>query len=752
MYTINSPIPTHLAPVILTKAGRPKRKLSPEDKLNYVGMGAPREMTLARVGDYRRLFAFRVWNGIATTPGKGPGAWKAYRDRLGDDEIVRHLLADRLPGQSPRWFGARSFETSFFFCLDVDADRCPKLVPSSMSRLPFTERCSLVERAFRRMGINPDNPYSVMIQKTPSGGRHYYAFFDAPYSLDQYHGVLHAVGLRHSPGEIEFFPSTKQGFRLPFGFLPGQPHDPHAWIQFIDDYMNGRIIRHTLADLHNHLAKHQCTQYQRIESRKKAAQQNTEGEQPKLIRGTPRRLQNETSVAYPEIDPKKEQRYQELLKRIHSAAEAEELLDLGILVSGTRHEALKHLAAHLIWFKNLSVTDAAAFLTEWAMNPRHVSKDIADDLANGTDKVAKQITYMCRWHEANKKTPDITPTDIVKEFSQQELEALRPTLTGLSPEDRINQASFLLHFLRFAKRHPAPGNDDTSWDAAPAIRQVVRRWPGCHHMKYKTRLSHAISAGCMKVVKGAWHRPNGPGRARTYRLSVPVVPESEWVMTYEAAFDFLMQVEPECSSSEPTNILPPTTEEETSHADHLDRPNHGHSTDSDRGALPSSLSASSPGASVDSGPRQCDPQPHATPGLHRRDPQELRSSPTVARHSLHDLIRSRKPYRRPWGNTATTNASSIHRNGCELQPSGFSTGPARDYHATFKKMTSKPSCPTDPPGETRTPEQISVALGENDAHIPPIAPTHRESVVNNWFQSQQALFAARFLTPPAGFG
>jgi hypothetical protein len=70
-------------------------------------------------------------------------------------------------------------------------------------------------------------------------------------------------------------------------------------------------------------------------------------------------------------------------------------------------------------------------------------------------------------------------------------------------------------------------------------------------MNYATRIRHAVSGGCIEVVKDAWHRPNGSGRARTYRLSVPVVPKSEWVMTYEAAFDFLMHEEPHSQSSEP---------------------------------------------------------------------------------------------------------------------------------------------------------------------------------------------------------
>ena len=138
------------------------------------------------------------------------------------------------------------------------------------------------------MGINPDNPRSVLIQSTPSGGRHYYVFFDAPYGLDQYHALLHAVGLRHVPGEIEFYPSPNQGLRLPFGHIPGQPHDPGAWIQFIDDYRNHRIIRHSLAALYDNLEKHLSTQHRRIQSTRRAAALPQDEPPKTFIMGVPR--------------------------------------------------------------------------------------------------------------------------------------------------------------------------------------------------------------------------------------------------------------------------------------------------------------------------------------------------------------------------------------------------------------------------------------------------------------------------------
>jgi hypothetical protein len=78
------------------------------------------------------------------------------------------------------------------------------------------------------MGIDPDNPRSVVNLASPSGGRHIYVFLDNLYGNDQARCLLSEAGLQHVPGEIEFYPSTTHGFRLPFGYLPGQTHDPSA--------------------------------------------------------------------------------------------------------------------------------------------------------------------------------------------------------------------------------------------------------------------------------------------------------------------------------------------------------------------------------------------------------------------------------------------------------------------------------------------------------------------------------------------
>lgn len=562
---MNAPISFDLSipvNVLRNRSGKPKSHFSLRDKLALLDPHSPADMTLRRVREFRHLFAFRMYDGISTKPGEGPRAWRAHRGRIGEEEVIRHLLADRLPGRPPVWFGTRSFETSTFFCLDVDADSpadqvqaaAPEVRPLApqqaslatieseqiaATRKPsFTDRCLNLEQALRRLAIDAHDPRQVLLQRTPRGGRHYYVFLDAPYWISQIHDLLRTIGLLHTKGQTEFFPSVSHGCRLPFGCLPGTPHDPQAWIQFIDDFHNGRIVRHSLGNLSERLDRHQFTQRKRLKSQRRKAKDHAKACNTLRI-GVPRRHETQTVADGPAANS----RYLELIQAIKCKADADQLLASGIQLPGTRTQALKQLAAHLIWFRGMTSDDATTFLSGWAMSPRHASKDIADDLAHGTAAVAKHIATMCRWYEAKKATSGnpTTDADNSREFASQELKALQSHVADLSPDDRANQAHFLLHFLRFAKHHGSADSNRSGWMASPAIRQVIRRWPGCHHMLYAARINHAISVGSIEILKDAWHGPNGSGRARMYRLVVPVVPKDQWNITYEAAFDEITQ-------------------------------------------------------------------------------------------------------------------------------------------------------------------------------------------------------------------
>jgi hypothetical protein len=662
------------APVRMTRRGKIYTpRISQDEFLDLLGLGQSREATMSRLEEYLRLFAYKYSGAIVTKTGCGPGGWTAYKRPLGIYQIALHLLANRIPGRQPIWFGSRSLPRSRYLCLDVDADRTPEQIlakkypwheefpehvktaelrgitddlASRPTKPPQAERIALVKQALRRMGINPDNPRSVLNLGSPSGGRHIYVFFDNLYFLDQFTDLLHAAGLRHVPGEIEFYPSATHSFRLPFGYLPGQAHDPHAWIQFIDDFRNGSIIRHSLQDLYASLEKHRSTQHRRIKSLKKAAPAAPERPKP-CIMGIPNHLKTPTPLPSP-THPGQKQRSLQLLDDVHSFADARELLNQGIVVDGTRTKALKVLAAHLIWFKGLAAEDAAKFLTEWAMSTRHVSKDIKADLTNGTTVVAEHIKRMCRWYEAKKIISDHPPFQAIHEFSHRELDAIRASVANLTGEDKANQAEFLLHFLRFAKRHGSAAIDGTGWNAAVHAGKVIRRWPGCSHMKYKKRIDYAKATGILIEIKGPWHRAGRPGRATTYRLSIPVVPEIQWVLTYEAALEAMTEIGPSVNTEkEPGPESPPG--EEPTDASNPTRPTSGDPADSDGGAFPPTVPPACPGTSLDSGARQCNPQPDAAPGLPCRSSQELRAASAIdLLHRIHHTTeRDRHATRQP---------------------------------------------------------------------------------------------------------
>jgi hypothetical protein len=383
------------------------------------------------------------------------------------------------------------------------------------------------------MGIHSERPSDVLVQATPSGGRHYYVFLNDLYFLDQIRDLLELSGLKHVPGATEFFPAMNQALRLPFGYIPGQPHDPTAWIQFIDDYKNRRIRRFSIAELYEGLNRHQdrwARQRQSVLQKRSVTTSSATASLPNT----------EPVLGPTKADKASTERYLVLLEGIHSPQEAEELMSLGIRVPGTRTEDLKHLAAHLIWVRKKTPEEAAQILTTWVMNPRHESKDVAHDLETGSTSVADQINRMCRWYkDQQRSSPSRGSNHTAVKFSTLEVSHLQKGLVNLPPEDRIPQVHFLLHFLRFAKAHPAAPPTQTWRDTAPAIRQVVRRWPGCHHMYYKTRMDAAITSGLLKKVKEKVQRADGEGKARTYRLFVPVLPSEEETLDYDMALELL---------------------------------------------------------------------------------------------------------------------------------------------------------------------------------------------------------------------
>lgn len=549
-----------------TKSGTFKQKLTWEEKLHVLDPTSPPAATEARLVEFRNLFAFRFTNAIITRAGQDSRSWIALPGFLYVENIIRHLLADRIPDHPPVWVGARSLPTTRFFAIDVDADRSERTDETDPAKRrqrrsipPFADRCGQVERALRSLGINPKNPRHVLIQPTPSGGRHYFIFLDASYHVSV--GPEHlwdAVGLTHIPGQIEFFPSQTHGLRLPFGHIPGRPHDPTAWIQFIKDYHDYRIKRWHVPDLLERARQAQLAARARPvraaaaepapapTSPRPASPTRTDGRAAVARAGIPKRFRSADPSAHPGA------RFHDLMRQDKlSFQDAEGLLSLGIRLRGYRTKVLKALAAHLIWFRHLPHEEAAQLLTTWAYNPilRHDSTDIQADLARGTRRVARQLTQMCRWYAEHQQLPSdpgaavANDADVIGQtgprFAPSELQALWPFVQSLPPEDRTGQAQFLLSFLWFAKRHGRASVDQAGWFAAPAVAKVIRRWPGCNHQNYKKWMQRADAAGIFKMVREKWQNPKGKGRARTYGLRVPVVADGEWTVDYAAALKFL---------------------------------------------------------------------------------------------------------------------------------------------------------------------------------------------------------------------
>jgi hypothetical protein len=641
-----------------TRAGRTKRRLTFEDKLRLLDPVSETEVTLERLMAFMNLFAFRTTGGIITRARGGPRDWAALRAPISPEHVARHLLADRLlPVFRPQWVGSRCPSTSKVVTLDVDADRAPDPIlthirglsdihffgyrdldrfladlaaakEQARRKLPFLDRCLHLERALRRLGIEPDDPRQVLKQPTPSGGLHYTTFLDAPYFLYQIYDLLLQAGLSHLPGQIEFFPSKNRALRLPFGHVPGRPHDPRAWVEFIDAYLDGRIRRHSLESMCDRLrsdpppeAVATARSGQLFSSRtcRRAAPVQEGRTAPGLPKPRrPERRPREACFPGQDVD-----RYVQLIEDpITSFADAEELFDLGILLVGTRTAALKRLAAHLIWFRHQSAEEATETLARWARDPRHQSKDIQDDLARGTDLVAKQIAFICRWYARNKRTappadrPDIDPRAY---FAPAELDALLPAIQSAPVSERTDLAHFFLNFLAFARKHGRSREDGSGWEVAVAINAVIRKWPGCRGKdKYKIRMDRAKASGLLTMTRDKWQRPGGNGRARTYLLSIPRVDRPGWTVSYPDALSRLTE-----PTTNPESLVhPAVTDNPTPRSPADERPYDPTgmpATFPARCPDPRSLYPGGTGGRVDSRPPQRPPEPAPPETLPDRD-------------------------------------------------------------------------------------------------------------------------------------
>ena len=252
----------------------------------------------------------------------------------------------------------------------------------------FADRCESVERAFRRMGINPENPHSVMILRSPSGGRHYYVFLDKLQFLDQ----IPICSSQPVCGTSRVRSSSSHPYQTVSDCLSAiYPVSPTTQLPGFGSSTTTAAAGSSVIPWPISKRTWQSTSQPStdVSSQGSKRPQSRSSTTPgTLIMGTPRHLQQSTTKPATGLRTAEDDTWN-CWRASTPRPKPKELLALGIQVSGTRTEALKLLAAHLVWFRQVSPEDAAASLIEWAMNPRHYQQGYCSGSGSGTNLVAK---------------------------------------------------------------------------------------------------------------------------------------------------------------------------------------------------------------------------------------------------------------------------------------------------------------------------------------------------------------------------
>lgn len=517
---------THINGVPLyTRKGRARSRFRPEEKLAL--LACTEEELVAFYDEY----ATRRHGYIQTkATSDDPRNWSCPPGTPTDDEflhlVARHLLGARVPGLKSQWIGTKAWKKSRQIVVDIDHNG---------DDADYHRRCRKVELALRRLGIEPEH---CLITPTPRGGRHIRVFLTEPTWTHNIPKLLALVGLLHVKGRHEVFPNTTQGLRLPFGHIPGRPHDPDEWIRHVRDLQQGRIVRHHPAALWRRareFADRQAGTAETAHPESTAANKPIASEPSKLRSDGKNRARLTAHVAAailgePIARREARERYELLLaKPTQSTSEIDELWRLGIRKAGTRNEVLGRLAWHLIHVKRLSEEEAVAALTDWAYQPgRHESTDIKADLANGTRKVEADIRQWVRWHTIKREvTPHAAAISGRRSSRKQgwakltdnEVEALGRRLNGTAGKERQLLAQFAVYLLSYVKQHGQPSPH--GWTCCLSAHGVLQKFPGCSRERARQRLDWAIKRGFVLLTKEKRQSANGTGRAREYLVAIP---------------------------------------------------------------------------------------------------------------------------------------------------------------------------------------------------------------------------------------
>lgn len=490
---------------LLTQTGKPKSRYSDTDRLRILG---------ATQGDLNatiRLFCpGRPLYAATHRQSDDPRSWTTPRGRLSDSDVLRHLTGNLTPGLNPRWVAPHSWEATRWVGIDVDFRG---------DRKDFHHRCRKVLQALAQLGI-PNT--AILKNLTPSGGRHYRFFTTRRIRVSDIPQVLGLVGLHESPGQIELFPKRNKGMRLPFGYIPERIHDPRQWLRFIRAFRRGTFPKVNWIECLN-----RASEFARNDAVSKGGSKcwndatptnpASEVQSRRTTRVSTLGVPNARKMRDERLGSNARDRYRELVSRpVSGPGEATELWNLGICEVGTRVEATKRMAWHLLFARNLSAQGTADLLVDWVYTTGHeTSADVQNDQLRATRKVEEQTRQIVHWMACNHIATPVAREDLSR-FSPDELVAIRQKLgEGVADATLVSAA---LSILRFAKLHGAPQLQ--GWLAQIAVNGVIRKWPGCGGMKYKPILEALTKCGLIAMAREKRQSANGTGRPRTYLIQV----------------------------------------------------------------------------------------------------------------------------------------------------------------------------------------------------------------------------------------
>ena len=398
-------------------------------------------------------------------------------------------------------------------------------------REDFDERCRVAENVLLALGISRNR---MLVCPSPSGGRHYRIFFRKPVFTSQLPVIFQMAGLPLEPGRFEVFPNETLGFRLPFGHIPGEPHNPLTWVTFIRAYRNGEFPR---VDWEQMVKRAQTRELQRAQAVERPGQrlERSPAEIPKAaMLGIPRRLKATSTPPGPAAEDGRGVSTPNIGQACaRSKEQIESLWSQGITVPGTRVSVTKAIAWHLVFVERLPAREVSKRLVEWIYRTgRTTSRTVQTDLANGSREAEKQTDEIVAWFDARRKQDSPQPRRL---FAKQELDHIVALAKTLPNDAQHIRARFALDFLNFAKS--MGWKSETGYECRPSVDGVIKKWENCHGAsKYKLHLDWALKVGLLVLVKEKSQRTHWP---RTYAVVVPLAAYEEWTLSYHAAVDYI---------------------------------------------------------------------------------------------------------------------------------------------------------------------------------------------------------------------